>query len=160
MQCYWVRYNLSFYHHHDHEFLNPPGSRGRCIDGRCTSCLHLWRSWARAWVVAKLFPVHSAMLSVHFFLCLPLLRPPSTVFSMGNWLLSRDHTIAVFFSSQCRQQTEGLGWAGRQCWLCHGVLQEHLSLCVQRRCWTRSVGGGSPGGPLLYDLTWLMPLDS
>ena len=34
-----------------------PGSWGRCTVERCTSCLHLWRSWARAWVVTKLFPV-------------------------------------------------------------------------------------------------------
>ena len=32
-------------------------SWGRCIDEGCISCVHHWWSWARVWVVAKLFPV-------------------------------------------------------------------------------------------------------
>ena len=28
--------------------------------GKALPCLHLWRSWARAWVVAKLFPVYTS----------------------------------------------------------------------------------------------------
>ena len=54
-------------------------SLGRWCDKPCTISLHFWRSCAITWDLAKVSPVHSWMLSVQSFLCLPLLRLPSTV---------------------------------------------------------------------------------
>ena len=48
--------------------------------------------------MAKLSSVHSAMLSVHFFLCLPLLLPPRTV----SWRMVFDRHLALVTCSHQR----------------------------------------------------------
>ena len=65
--------------------LNPEtDTRGCCTVERCTSCFNLWRSWARAWFVAKLSLVHSAVLYVPF---LSLSAPSPTLNSaLGDGL--------------------------------------------------------------------------
>ena len=48
-------------------------SWGRCKADHRTNWFHFWRSWDRVWVEGKIFPVHSLMLSAHFFFGLLLL---------------------------------------------------------------------------------------
>ena len=63
------------------------------------SSLHSCRLCAMVCVSAKDVPVHSAMLSIHFFFgLLPFLRlfPYIVSLSLGRPILSRAHTISVF----------------------------------------------------------------
>ena len=92
--------------------------------GKALPCLHLWRSWARAWVVAKLFPVSTSdgheqglgslqSSSLSTWQCYPSISFSACPFffhlelylggrsSIGHWHMSHDHTIAVFFTRQC-----------------------------------------------------------
>ena len=66
------------HHHHHHLSLNSEGRWGT-TDDFATSFLHFSLFSAALWDLANSRPVHSLMLSAHFFLCPPCLLPPFTV---------------------------------------------------------------------------------
>ena len=70
---------MIFHHHHHHQSLNREGRWGTTYDF-ATSSLHFFSLFSTAlWDLPNSRPVHSLMLSSHFFLCLPCLLSPFTV---------------------------------------------------------------------------------
>ena len=64
--------------YHYHQSLNREGRWGTTNDF-ATSCLCFFLFSMALWDCLNSRPVHSLMLSSHFFLCLPRLLPPFTV---------------------------------------------------------------------------------
>ena len=95
-------YNLACgSHHHHHQFLNCEGRLGTTDDFAC-SFLHFSLFSIALWDLLNSRPVHSLILSSHFYLCLPCLHPPFTVpckvvlARPDEW--EQDHTSAVCVS--------------------------------------------------------------
>ena len=65
-------------HQHHHQSLNRMGRWGT-TDNFATSFLHFSLFSTALWDLPNSRPVHSLMLSSHFFLCPPCLLPPFTV---------------------------------------------------------------------------------
>ena len=59
------------YHEHDRESFNPSRDRWGAALIKAAPAVSTSDGHGR-WIVTNIFPVHSAMFSVHFFLCLPL----------------------------------------------------------------------------------------
>ena len=71
-------YTVLSHHHQHHQSLNCEGRWGT-TDDFATSFLHFPLLSTALWDLPNSRPVHSLMLSSHFFLCLPCLLPPFTV---------------------------------------------------------------------------------
>ena len=94
----WI--NLETHHHHHHLSPYCEGCWGT-TDDLTTSFLHFSLFSTALWDLANSRPVHSLMLSSHFF-CLPCLLPFSLCLAIWFWpdLMNEryDHTTAVCIS--------------------------------------------------------------
>ena len=87
--------------HHHYLLLN---HKGRCgiTDDFATSFLHFSLFSTALWDLANSRPVHSLMLSLYLFLCLPCLFPLSLCLARWYWsdlmIWRHDHTNAVCVS--------------------------------------------------------------
>ena len=74
----FLQYCYHHHHYHYHQYLNHEGRWGT-KDDFTTSFLHISLFSIALWDLPNSRPVHSLMLSSHFFFCLPCLLPPFSV---------------------------------------------------------------------------------